>query len=764
MVNIQVYEKDANKKIETKRCEENETMVNLEKLEKKYGATEHSHIEKDNSKKTTMIRYYRESETHTIIISMSEWQAERVNEYLADYWEFVRLFDDEETENEGDEKMTENTIAYTVQDRLSRNIMDEDFTMWDAEGNTNFYIIEEMACDGTFFCRYSVYMGKKYFGSYKTVRACKIAVTKTFAQDENGNGLIPREEIKFIIVNTIDDYSEDFETAEEFVTAIAEKIEKFLEQDLECEADGLRRNAQYKGESFSSLSQKIETGTGDETMTENTGYDRDFVLLEAGEFECGGRTFTYEGEPITVGDVLDRTIGMDFPIASDRDYQGHFGIAETGHIYCMVTTYMRDVRHLLSWEQIVYAPNFSDIYATASDFVESRIELLQTYQPTKEFQEKVDHCTYKGRLFKDLVKMSADELEAVDNSSASFSTSDVQAYLDFLLAQAQDPKTWVKDLVITEDHIDFHIRNKINWGVDYCEKYCSPSLAFFRVAEKMYQDSKADRSAQDDDDVVVEFECVHGSASFQGYAYKSELDDDEPLHFYDRNGGSQTSLQNAHFEGSEDDVFALKDAFCSDFLFTEFLYDYADKTATIKRDGYVLHINGGQQVALEFEKVGNFSTDSCDASYDVRIIPSYDICIDADLLDDLVSRVEQTWNSDANARVEDGLIICEFDKHFFDDDADFSDEIDEMTGDYDAIICDQVIRNLGAYGTYQLALTDFFMRGDDKRVFDDALIRNASSLFEEQLEEYKLSYLLSLSDDDLKRLVVEDIDETFCRD
>ena len=137
MVNIQVWQKDENKKIETVRCDENETMINLEKLENKYGATQHSHIEKDTSKKTTMIRYYRESETHTIIISMSEHQAERVNDYLADYWEFVRLFDDEETEEteteetEGDEQMTEKYIGIKYLNTGNKVVMIIEAEDWD---------------------------------------------------------------------------------------------------------------------------------------------------------------------------------------------------------------------------------------------------------------------------------------------------------------------------------------------------------------------------------------------------------------------------------------------------------------------------------------------------------------------------------------------------------------------------------------------------------------------------------------------------------
>lgn len=441
MVNIQVY--DANKKIETVRCDENETMVNLEKLEKKYGATEHSHIEKDTSKKTTMIRYYRESETHTIIISMSEHQAERVNDYLADYWEFVRLFDDDYTETEGDETMTEKIIEYTIEDRLSRNIREEDFKMHDAEGNTNFYIIETMDCGGELGNSYEVFMGKKLFNYYKTITGAKIGITKTFAQDENGNGLIPRDEINVIIVETVEKFSSPFK------------------EDNENE--------------------------GSETMTENNGYDRNFVLLEAGEFECDGRTFTYEGEPITVGDVVDNH-RIDFK--TTEGHNGSFHITETHHIMLMVHSYSDLGKFGVTYDEIVYAPVFDEIYATASDFIESMVGIANLYyDPSGEIRERVEYSSYKGRLLKDLVEMSKEELVAIDNEGVSdnFSLSDIGAYIDYLNQEAHNPNTWAKGVTITEEHIDYHIRHKIKWGIEYCEKYCSPSVEFFRLADKMYK-------------------------------------------------------------------------------------------------------------------------------------------------------------------------------------------------------------------------------------------------------------------------------------
>lgn len=99
MVNIQVFKQ--NEKIETVRCGENEIVRHIEK----YGEIQETQIEKDTSKKTTMIRYHISTETHRIIVSMTISQAERVNDYIASYEAFAEVFNETETENEGDEKM-----------------------------------------------------------------------------------------------------------------------------------------------------------------------------------------------------------------------------------------------------------------------------------------------------------------------------------------------------------------------------------------------------------------------------------------------------------------------------------------------------------------------------------------------------------------------------------------------------------------------------------------------------------------------------------
>ena len=90
---------------------------------------------------------------------------------------------------------------------------------------------------------------------------------------------------------------------------------------------------------------------------------------------------------------------------------------------------------------------------------------------------------------------------------------------------------------------------------------------------------------------IVEFKCVYGTASFSGFAYVDELDDDEPLHFYDKEFGVQEHLQNADWVGVEEDQQKLYESFVSDTLFVQFLADFKDENKTIDRGDYTLLIN-----------------------------------------------------------------------------------------------------------------------------------------------------------------------------
>lgn len=119
MVNIQVYEKDGNKKIETVRCGENEIVRHIEK----YGEIQETQIEKDTSKKTTMIRYHISTETHRVIVSMTISQAERVNDYIASYEAFAEVFN--ETETEGDETMEKYLGVKTLKNGTEEEVIIE---------------------------------------------------------------------------------------------------------------------------------------------------------------------------------------------------------------------------------------------------------------------------------------------------------------------------------------------------------------------------------------------------------------------------------------------------------------------------------------------------------------------------------------------------------------------------------------------------------------------------------------------------------------
>lgn len=866
MVNIQVLNNE-NKKIETVRCEENEIMSTMNfDIESKYGETQFDHIERDDSKKTPMIRYYFTTEKdYTVIVSMSIYQAERVNDYLATYEAFCEVFTDEEIkekkatkpqhrfyriskhrpsrrdhyrkvkESQWRNKCTEQGIESAIRNiRYAGRIVNDEIT--EMTVHTRDLNGEEII-DGIWIkCsdpRYDWDDG--YFSFMVTYRPSRINWEQTYEEQkmEAHEELLRFVEValKYFEEEKWDVNVEVFGDDNEFrgiETLIPQTstIEETEETATEEEAENVENET-------------TETETGDEKMTQiigNKEYDRETVLLETGEFTCGN-TFHYDGEPITVGDVLDAKEKKDddllgwvisykvtFDVAEEgwncrfllksngdiailvskdgkmhkeivyspttKGYDRDFVLVEGSQLYSgkpitvgdiidnhrmsvvsgdkNVSIFVCETHHILMMSrhscQVVYAPRFEELYSSASNFIEAMTNVRNTYyDPDKEISKRVDYSSYKGRLYKDLVKMTAEELEAIDNeeSSEGFPIEDVEAYVNWLVEDAPKPHNWQHGVVADEEHCDYFVRNKIEWGIRYCEEYCSPSLEFFRLAQGCYASIQDDSEAEDiaDEKFAVEFECEYGSASFSGFAYYNELEDDEPLYFYDRHFGWQSNLQNAHLEGSEEDKAKLIEAFCDDFLFTQFLSDYAEKSATITREGYTLHINDGEQFSLSFEKVGNFSTDSVEGTYDVRIIPSTDIVLDDDFTTDLVCTIGQIWNTDA--RVEDGRIICEFDKHFFDEDSDFSSVVDEMTGDYECLYKQQITRNLGANGIYQLSLVDKFTREGDSRVYDDALIRESASVFEIQLEELDWRELVALSDDDVQELAFADIEENF---
>ena len=156
-----------------------------------------------------------------------------------------------------------------------------------------------------------------------------------------------------------------------------------------------------------------------------------------------------------------------------------------------------------------------------------------------------------------------------------------------------------KDMIIFDDDLLVNVKE------DLTEKYLNGELTTIKEITEFVNNCEL---VLDDDDFVIEFkecdvmtekiiefECVHETAKFAGYVYAEEIDDDEPLYFYDRNYASQTSLTNAHFEGTEEDQIKLHEAFTGDFLFLQFLHDFQDEKKSIDRGNYIIHINGGDE-------------------------------------------------------------------------------------------------------------------------------------------------------------------------
>ena len=174
----------------------------------------------------------------------------------------------------------------------------------------------------------------------------------------------------------------------------------------------------------------VEENEKEEMIDMNKGYDRDIVLLEKGEFECDGRTFNYDGKTIFVADVVDND---RISFKTVEGHSGSFHITETHHIMMMVHTKSpKPWVYGNTYDEIVYAPAFDEIYDTASEFIESMIGIANHYyDPDKEMRKRVEYSSYKGRLLKDMREMSADELEAIDNEETTEITmSDVRAYIE----------------------------------------------------------------------------------------------------------------------------------------------------------------------------------------------------------------------------------------------------------------------------------------------------------------------------------------------
>ena len=273
-----------------------------------------------------------------------------------------------------------------------------------------------------------------------------------------------------------------------------------------------------------------------------------------------------------------------------------------------------------------------------------------------------------------------------------------------------------------------------------------------------------EKSKMNKNEKIIEFECTYGTAKFAGYVYEEELDDDEPLWFYDKNMNSQCNLGNAYFEGNEDDRIKLHQAFTEDFMFTQFLHDFKDESITIDRENYVIHINGGTKLEMNITEVDE---EKDGVRLNAKISFQFgDTTLDYDWLEELAEDIDLTWSNEGNYQVCTGenTIIREIDYDWFDEEYDSEQKEDvekSMLADAESAFVKQLIKDKGVYSLYQDALEAFFMKHDDRRIFDKAYISGAANNYEQMLESYTIEQLNDLCEAKLKEEIKWDIQEDY---
>lgn len=101
---------------------------------------------------------------------------------------------------------------------------------------------------------------------------------------------------------------------------------------------------------------------------------------------------------------------------------------------------------------------------------------------------------------------------------------------------------------------------------------------------------------------VIEFEVISkliNSVTIKGYVNIDEIDDENPLRFYDHQGLECESYvpPNPYKNGVmlwNDAYEELSYSFQSDEIFLQFLSDYSDEDKTVDRGEYLLKINDGR--------------------------------------------------------------------------------------------------------------------------------------------------------------------------
>ena len=250
---------------------------------------------------------------------------------------------------------------------------------------------------------------------------------------------------------------------------------------------------------------------------------------------------------------------------------------------------------------------------------------------------------------------------------------------------------------------------------------------------------------------IVEFECVYGSASFTGYAYKKDLgDDDTPLHFYDDNG-FETSILPISQDSDNEDETKLFVAFAEDFQFLQFLSDLSSGSSTIDRGTYTLRINGGTQLEVAYEKAEDYGY----GEYDALIRFSFgDTIVPTGLLSDLASDIGMTWNDNAEIGYDyENCILVEVDKSFFDSDSDFSEEKKEMESDIQKVVVKQLVKDKDAYVKAWDTYSDYLIATDSFEKFDDTVKGAFANNFEQLLEGESLRDVDNICSDEMSERI-----------
>ena len=89
---------------------------------------------------------------------------------------------------------------------------------------------------------------------------------------------------------------------------------------------------------------------------------------------------------------------------------------------------------------------------------------------------------------------------------------------------------------------------------------------------------------------IIEFEAIYGNAKLCGYVYADEIDDENSFHWYDERG-FETCQMPLNSASEDSDEAALYEAFTTDLMLTQFLYDFKDENKEVDRGDYLLKIN-----------------------------------------------------------------------------------------------------------------------------------------------------------------------------